>query len=420
MKNILITILIAIGSSFPALALAKDEPMNINAVIAVEDIPSSVTQLLIQGDNLCHDQLDVSLPSFPYLFPLIDCSSFVEFDLITADLNLILDAGNYLLVVNKLKGKSKKSGKNQKAEDSVGFSFTIGAIGLQGEEGETGLVGAVGPQGLPGDSGPAGLQGLPGNPGPAGTNGSQGIQGPAGTSGSQGIQGPVGPPGPPTPIAVLSSLNSQLGNVDALVALLEQKISDLEGALLFTQWEFQDNASNLELAPDRSNPFIDIFEAHPLVNDKTHMWVKLDRWSTADIYIEYCISSAALTLASGSTDPHASLYRLAPDDEWQALTSLINNGFSLLTDIAVVSFNPLPVGPQHISVGRLGVETIALIAPDTRLVIRLANSITAACGISAVGTADTGGDTADTGGDTADTGGDTADTGGGIDVTAGS
>ncbi len=194
MKIILITILIAIGSSFPRVALAKDDPMKINAIIAAEDIASSATQLLIQGDNLCHDQLEVDLPSFPYSFALINCSSFVDFDLITADLNLILDAGNYLLVVNKLNGKSEKSKKSDKSEksdkvnerDSVGFSFTIGAVGLQGEQGEMGLVGAVGPQGEKGDTGTAG---------PQGEKGDTGLAGPIGNIGPQGIQGETGPRG---------------------------------------------------------------------------------------------------------------------------------------------------------------------------------------------------------------------------------
>ncbi len=89
-------------------------------------------------------------------------------------------AGDYLLTVSFGSGNSK-----------IGqYALTIGAVGPQGTQGDTG---PQGPQGIQGDTGPQGPQGTQGDTGPQGP---QGIQGDTGPQGPQGIQGDTGPQGP--------------------------------------------------------------------------------------------------------------------------------------------------------------------------------------------------------------------------------
>lgn len=85
------------------------------------------------------------------------------------------------------------TGRGERKRDQ--YDLTIGAVGPQGEPGETGAAGPPGPQGP---------QGATGAPGPAGP------QGPQGATGAQGPEGPAGPPG----VAGLSTRRSGQVNIN--------------------------------------------------------------------------------------------------------------------------------------------------------------------------------------------------------------
>lgn len=77
-----------------------------------------------------------------------------------------------------------------------------GPPGPTGEQGPEGPQGVAGPQGEAGAQGSAGSQGETGPAGPAGPAGSAGAVGPAGPAGAQGPVGPAGAQGPAGPAGV--------------------------------------------------------------------------------------------------------------------------------------------------------------------------------------------------------------------------
>jgi len=201
----LFTFLVCVSMS--SIGWAADKHLTVNEVKVVEDVNGTATHLLILGDNLCaRSEVSVSIPSLPNAFSFSECSSLAMTDLITANLNLVLDAGSYLLVVDankkKNKNKSKKSGKSKKSSKSNSktgeFVFTYGIIGHvgetgdrgpQGENGEQGLRGEIGSTGVSGENGLNGENGEQGDQGPKGEQGQQGERGPGGIAGSNGVRG---------------------------------------------------------------------------------------------------------------------------------------------------------------------------------------------------------------------------------------
>jgi hypothetical protein len=189
------------------LAFAQNATDAAAAAPAIEEAAVNYTtspvQLTITGSNFGTSAPTVTVDGLP--LTLVSYSATI----VVADLpnSLIPPAGpaaSYLLVLTN---------NGSKAQPSVDFDLTIGAVGPQGSQGPAGPGGA---QGLQGTTGPAG---------PSGSQGPQGIQGPQGSAGPQGAQGPQGPAGTltlpfqqsvATPGAVFDVTNTTVGGEGTL------------------------------------------------------------------------------------------------------------------------------------------------------------------------------------------------------------
>jgi hypothetical protein len=194
-----------------ALAASNNDVL-ITEVHVIADGGGNATGLLILGNNLCQaDSTGIYLAGHPGGLNdvLTTCGPFGDLEAVDVSLAIVLDPGNYLLIVDagKKSNKSKKSKKSSKGLDLNSslvdeFEFTYG---IAGETGDQGDQGKLGPQGNPGDQGPqgkdgaAGGDGLDGAQGPQGKGGAQGSQGKGGAQGPQGKGGSQGPQGKPGP-----------------------------------------------------------------------------------------------------------------------------------------------------------------------------------------------------------------------------
>lgn len=108
-----------------------------------------------------------------------------------------------------------------------------GGPGTPGPKGETGERGPKGEDGQPGPQGEQGIQGPPGPPGPKGDKGETGERGPKGEDGQPGPIGPAGPAGPPGEAATIDTTNfatkPELNQVKGDLTSLQSQVSDVDG-----------------------------------------------------------------------------------------------------------------------------------------------------------------------------------------------
>jgi hypothetical protein len=172
------------GALLLSMAVVEHSVLAANKGLQIESVfvDFDAETITINGQNFIdRDPPVVTLGGFGELMVL----GFTGVEIV-AQLPLDIPDGDYLLSVS--------TGNGPRRNDE--YDLTIGAVGLEGPQGEPG---PQGPQGEPGPQGPQGEpgpQGPQGEPGPQGPQGELGPQGPQGETGPEGPQGPTGPPGP--------------------------------------------------------------------------------------------------------------------------------------------------------------------------------------------------------------------------------
>ena len=194
-RFILTALLLTVGFSVQAAT---------RATIHQVDVDLESRLIVISGVDLVrkNNQPYVGLASIP-----LNVVSATANEVI-AELPEGINSGEFLLVLDvEPPGEADlEDYKPDTGDDKVViYELSIGAQGLQGEQGEQGLQGEIGQQGELGETGPqgdpgeAGPQGEPGPQGEVGATGPQGTQGETGAAGPQGPQGTTGAIGPQGP-----------------------------------------------------------------------------------------------------------------------------------------------------------------------------------------------------------------------------
>jgi hypothetical protein len=150
----------------------NNNPTNKELIITEVVVDFNAGEITITGENFDNGDTPTVLLG-DYLTPLTLVSTTANE--IVAELPSVPD-GDYLLAVY--------TGNGVIHYDE--YDLTIGAVGPQGLQGDTGPTGPQGPQGLQGDTGPIGPQGPQGLQGDTGPTGPRGPRGPQGDTGPQG------------------------------------------------------------------------------------------------------------------------------------------------------------------------------------------------------------------------------------------